>query len=231
MLVVFLKVAILFISLLLVMRIMGKRQIGEMQPFELVIMLVIAEVASLPMNDPYIPLYYGIIPILTLCFLHLLISLITRKSIKARNIISGKSVIAIDKNGIRYDNLKKMNINTIDLLESVRAAGQPDFNSIAYAIFETNGKLCVIPKEEESKGERQAQLPITLLIDGNWNKTNLAMAGTTEESLEAVFKKNGYSRLKDILYADIRQDGLVFVNPKEGKFFIENLAITGGENW
>jgi len=230
MLVVFLKATVLFLVMLLVMRIMGKRQIGEMQPFELVITLVIAELACLPMNDPYIPIYYGMIPMLTLGVLHLLLSFITRKSVRARNIISGRSIIVIDKNGIRYDNLKKMNINTVDLLESVRAAGYPDFNNIAYAIFETNGKLCVIEKESENKNG-SAQLPITLLIDGLWNTSNLAMAGVDKEDLQQAFEKNGYKKLKDILYVDVRQDGLVYINPKEGKFFTEKLKIAGGNNW
>ena len=230
MLVVFLKSAVLFLVMLLVLRIMGKRQIGEMQPFELVITLVIAEVACIPMNDPYIPLYYGVIPIITLGVLHLALTLITRKSVKARNIISGRSITVMDKTGIRYDSLKKMNINTIDLIESVRAAGYPDFNAIAYAIFETTGKLCVIEKEKENGESGQALLPITLFIDGTYNKSNLLLAGVTEKEIESVFEKNGFKRNKEILFADIRQDGTIYVNPKQGNYFTDKLAVNG-ENW
>ena len=225
MFVVFIKSTILFLVMLLVLRIMGKRQIGEMQPFELVITLVIAEVACIPMNDPYIPLYYGLVPIITLGALHLVLTLITRKSVRARNIISGRSVTAIDKSGIRYDNLKKMNINTIDLLESVRAAGYPDFNTIAYAIFETNGKLCVIEKESNPHESKPAHLPITLFIDGTFNTSNMLKAGVTKEELEEAFKENGYKNKKEILYADIRQDGLIYISPKHGDFFTKKVAI------
>jgi len=231
MLVVFLKSAILFLVMLLVLRIMGKRQIGEMQPFELVITLVIAEVACIPMNDPYIPLYYGLIPIVTLGFLHLVLTLITSKSIKARNLISGRSVTVIDKSGIRYDNIKKMNINTLDLLEAVRAAGYPDFNNIAYAIFETNGKICVIEKEVDPTAKKPAHLPMTLFMDGAWFKANLSVAGIDTVEIEELFNKNGYKKPKDILYADIRQDGLVFVNPKDGNAFTGQLKLASAKAW
>ena len=83
---------------------MGKRQLGEMQPFELVITLIIAEVACIPMNDPYIPFYAGLVPIVTLAFLQIVISTIARKSLIARRLISGSSVIVVDKNGINYGN-------------------------------------------------------------------------------------------------------------------------------
>ena len=127
MFVVFLKSVITFIVVFFVIRLMGKRQLGEMQPFELVITLIIAEVACIPMNDPYIPIYYGLIPIFTLATLHILLSLLSRKSIKARKVLSGSSVIVIDKSGINYANMKKMNMNVDDLIEAVRTAGYVDF--------------------------------------------------------------------------------------------------------
>lgn len=231
MLVVFLKSAIIFLVVLVVLRIMGKRQLGEMQPFELVITLILAEVACIPMNDPYIPLYYGLVPIITLGTLHLVLSLIARKSMAMRHLISGRSVIAVDKNGICYENLKKMNLNMNDLLESVRSSGYADFNTIQYAIFETNGKLCVIEKESDPTEPTPALLPITLFIDGSWNDKNLETAGVTRTVIENIFKQNGYQHQKEILYADIRQDGLVYISPKHGKFFTETLKIKTGEAW
>ena len=146
MLVVFFKSIIVFFIVFVVVRLMGKRQLGEMQPFELVITLIIAEVACIPMNDPYIPFYAGIVPIVTLAFLQIIISTIARKSLVARRLISGSSVIVIDKEGINYGNLKKLNINVNDLIEAARSGGYMDLMDIAYAIFETNGNLCVIEK-------------------------------------------------------------------------------------
>lgn len=242
MFVVFLKSVITFIVVFFVIRLMGKRQLGEMQPFELVITLIIAEVACIPMNDPYIPIYYGLIPIFTLATLHILLSLLSRKSIKARKILSGSSVIVIDKSGINYSNMKKMNMNVDDLIEAVRTAGYVDFSQIAYAIFETNGQLCVVEKEQqqdqqqqqqgggESESAQQTLLPLELVIDGKYIEKNLTLSGTEKSEVERVLGDNGL-RLSDLLYADVRQDGNAYFSPKRKPAFCSKLAISGGQNW
>lgn len=242
MLVVMLKSIITFAVVFFVIRLMGKRQIGEMQPFELVITLIIAEVACIPMNDPYIPLYYGIIPIVTLATLAIVLSFLSRKSVKARKFLSGSSVIVIDKDGIVYDNLQKLNMNMDDLVEAVRTAGYVDFTEIAYAIFETNGKLCVVEKEEqqseqpkdsESQSETPqapALLPLELIVDGKINNENLQTAGVSVTDLtDAIAEKD--LKIKDVLYCDVRQDGKTFVSPKKARAFCCTLNITGGNNW
>jgi uncharacterized membrane protein YcaP (DUF421 family) len=216
---------------LIVVRLMGKRQLGEMQPFELVITFIIAEVACIPMNDPYIPFYYGIVPIITLGVLHLVLSVLARKSILARKIISGRSVIAIDKNGINYENLKKMNVNVNDLIEAVRSSGYMDFADIEYAIFETNGKVCVVEKECDPTQPKPAYLPLSLLVDGKFDKENLELAGASEQKIIEVFLKNGIKNPKDVLYTDVRQDGTLYVSPKYKKCFTQKISIKGGENW
>ena len=210
---------------------MGKRQLGEMQPFELVITFIIAEVACIPMNDPYIPFYYGIVPIITLGVLHLVLSVLARKSILARKIISGRSVIAIDKNGINYENLKKMNVNVNDLIEAVRSSGYMDFADIEYAIFETNGKVCVVEKECDPTQPKPAYLPLSLLVDGKFDKENLELAGASKQKIIEVFLKNGIKNPKDVLYTDVRQDGTLYVSPKYKKCFTQKISIKGGENW
>ncbi|WP_251547779.1 DUF421 domain-containing protein [Pumilibacter intestinalis] len=231
MLVVFIKSLITFFLVLIVVRLMGKRQLGEMQPFELVITFIIAEVACIPMNDPYIPFYYGIVPIITLGVLHLVLSVLARKSILARKIISGRSVIAIDKNGINYENLKKMNVNVNDLIEAVRSSGYMDFADIEYAIFETNGKVCVVEKECDPTQPKPAYLPLSLLVDGKFDKENLELAGATEQKITEVFLKNGIKNPKEVLYTDVRQDGTLYVSPKYKKCFTQKISIKGGENW
>ena len=231
MLVVFIKSVITFFLVLIVVRLMGKRQLGEMQPFELVITFIIAEVACIPMNDPYIPFYYGIVPIITLGVLHLVLSLVARKSMLARKIISGRSVLAIDKNGINYENLKRMNMNVNDLIEAVRSSGYMDFADIEYAIFETNGKVCVVEKASDPSEVKPAFLPLSLLIDGKFDENNLALAGVEEVKLREVFLKNGLKNPKEVLYADIRQDGTLYVSPKYKQCFTQKISIKGGENW
>ncbi|WP_251617800.1 DUF421 domain-containing protein [Pumilibacter muris] len=231
MLVVFIKSVITFFLVLIVVRLMGKRQLGEMQPFELVITFIIAEVACIPMNDPYIPFYYGIVPIITLGVLHLVLSLVARKSMLARKIISGRSVLAIDKNGINYENLKRMNMNVNDLIEAVRSSGYMDFADIEYAIFETNGKVCVVEKASDPSEVKPAFLPLSLLIDGKFDENNLALAGVEEVKLREVFLKNGLKNPKEVLYADVRQDGTLYVSPKYKQCFTQKISIKGGENW
>lgn len=231
MIVVFLKSIFTFILVLIVVRIMGKRQLGEMQPFELVITLIIAEVACIPMNDPYIPFYYGIVPIITLAALHLLMSFISRKSMTARRIISGRSIIAIDKDGINYENLQKMNLNVNDLIEAVRSSGYIDFNEIEYAIFETNGKICVIEKATDPTAVKPALLPVSLYVDGFWEKDNLALTKLTQERIVKTFNDNGYKSEKEILFADIRQDGTLYVSPKRGKCYTCKVELEGGVDW
>lgn len=231
MLVVFIKSLITFFLVLIVVRLMGKRQLGEMQPFELVITFIIAEVACIPMNDPYIPFYYGIVPIITLGVLHLVLSVIARKSIWARKIISGRSVIAIDKNGINYENLKKMNVNVNDLIEAVRSSGYMDFADIEYAIFETNGKVCVVEKECDPTKPKPAYLPLSLLVDGKFDEKNLMLAGVCEQKIKEVYLKNGIKNPKDVLYTDVRQDGTLYVSPKYKKCFTQKISIKGGANW
>ena len=107
---VFIRVFIIYTTVLVFLRMMGKRQIGEMQPYELVITLIIADLATVPMSDANIPLLNGILPLAILVMLHYGITMLTRKSIMFRRIISGKSVIVIDPDGINYDALKKLNM-------------------------------------------------------------------------------------------------------------------------
>lgn len=225
MLVVFLKSVITFFLILIIVRLMGKRQIGEMQPFELVITLIIAEVACIPMNDPYIPFYAGIIPIITLAFLEILLSTLARKSLWARKFMSGSAVIVIDKDGINYENMRKLNLNMNDLIEAARSGGYVDFNQIAYAIFETNGKLSVIEKPKDSSEPEPAFFPLTLVVDGEWEENNLAVARITKDDVSNLLNRHGFGKMKQILYMDIRQNGLVYIAPKNQKYFTDNLNI------
>src|SRR5690554_5260873 len=146
MLVVFVRVVILYILVLLVVRLMGKRQLGELQPFELVITILIAELAATPIENSDIPLFNGIIPILTLLFLEALFSVLMLKSENARRIIDGTPSIVMDKGRLIYKELKKQRININDLLEHLRIAGYPNLHELEYIIIEPDGQLSIIPK-------------------------------------------------------------------------------------
>jgi uncharacterized membrane protein YcaP (DUF421 family) len=143
----FFRTIVVYIIVVAAMRIMGKRQIGEMQPSELVITLMISELATLPVTDVNIPLMFGIVPILTLVSAEIILSYVTLKSKKARRIITGEpSVIIVDGEIIR-DEMEKLRINSEDLTEELRQASCVDINEVAYGILETNGKLSIIKKK------------------------------------------------------------------------------------
>ena len=136
MLVTFGRALILYILVVIVMRIMGKRQIGQLQPFELVIAIMISELAAVPMQNTGIPLVYGIIPILTLLILQLLISYLSIKSIRFRALICGKPAILIEKGRIRESELRKEMYTLNDLLEQLRINNCPNVSDVEYAILE-----------------------------------------------------------------------------------------------
>ena len=119
--IIFVRTIIIFITLLIVMRLMGKRQIGEMQPYELVITLLIAELACIPMGDPSIPLTYGLTAIITIFFLHQLVCLFDLQFRSAKKIVSGRPSVVINKNGIDNAELKNNNLDVSDLIERVCA--------------------------------------------------------------------------------------------------------------
>ena len=230
MLVVFFKSVIIFFVIFLVIRLMGKREIGELQPFELVITLIIAEVACIPMNDPYIPLYTGIVPIVTLAFLEILFSAISKKSLFIRKCVSGTSIMIIDKKGINYKNLSKLNMNINDLIGSLRNNGVCDVLDVAYAVVETSGKISVIKKPTSSQ-ENEVFFPLSLMVNGKWEEENIALAGVEKVNILQFFKDNGIEKEKDVAYCDIRQNGVIFVSSLKGGDYSGNIALLGGKNW
>ena len=135
MLVTLIRTLIVFTTLLIIMRLMGKRQIGEMQPFEFVITLIIADLACIPMADMTIPLLYGIVAIFGLFLLHQILSLFERSGDKIKFAISGKPSIVINKNGVDLVELEKNNMDVEDLIEAMRSQGYFSLDDLDYAIF------------------------------------------------------------------------------------------------
>ena len=149
------RVLIIYVVVIFVMRLMGKRQIGEMEPFELVITLIIADLATIPMAEASIPIWYGIVPLLVITIVHFVVSILTKKSSLIRDVISGKPVIVVDSNGIVFQELKKLNISCEELLESLRNLDYFDMSEINYAIIERTGKITVIPKTSSMPATRK----------------------------------------------------------------------------
>ena len=222
MLVLFIRVQIIFFVVLLFLRIMGKRQIGEMQPYELVITLIIADLATVPMSDANIPLLNGILPLAILVMLHYSITVLTRKSIMFRRLISGKSVIVIDPDGINYDALKKLNMNLHDLQESLRQLNYFSFEQVQYAIVETNGKMTVIPTAQNAPATAQdvgannppPELPALIISDGKIMKSNLQTVNIDEQQLNNLLKKLNITKTKDVIVMNLDSAGKLYYQLK-----------------
>ncbi len=144
---IILRVIIIYFVTIVVMRLMGKRQIGEMEPFELVITLIIADLATIPMSDPTIPIWYGILPLLLMTVIHFVLSKLQMSSKVFRDLISGRPVVIINENGLDKKALNALDICREEFIEMIRNAGYEDINKIKTAVVERNGKLSVIEKE------------------------------------------------------------------------------------
>ncbi|MCX7841880.1 MAG: DUF421 domain-containing protein [Clostridia bacterium] len=211
MLVAFVRTLILYTIVVIVMRIMGKRQIGQLQPFELAVAIMISELAAVPMQDTRIPLINGIIPILTLLIAQIILSFVSLKSIKARGVICGKPTVMIENGTIIEENLRKEMYTLNDLLEQLRIKDTPNINDVEFAILETNGQLSIIPKsgkkavspEDMGINTDYEELPIDLIIDGKVLSKNIEKAGHTKEWLMEELKKRGISSTKQVLFASL----------------------------
>lgn len=206
---------IIFTLLILGMRLMGKRTIGELQPYEFVITLAVAELACTPMQDLSIPLINGIIPLFTLFLAHYLITLITTKSIKFRKALNGKPLIIIDSDGINSECLKKLNMNVNDLMSLIRQQGYFSLEQVSYAIIETNGKLSILENEEAASPN---SIPMTLIVEGSYMHENMESLHITEEQVEKVLQEQQLEK-KDIVIMTADSNRL-FIQPKAKKYCV-----------
>lgn len=212
MLTIFLRGLIIFGLLLVVIRLMGKRQIGEMEPFELVITLVISEIACVPMGDKNIPLTYGVVSILTLYIVHQAIVLLS-KNTKMQSIISGKPLLVIDKSGISVAAVKQLNMQVNDLMQSLRNTGYFSVEEIEYALMETNGQLSVIPKK--SMENKQKSLPVPIILEGKWCEDELTQHGIDQQKIgNMLFKK--HVKVKDVVFLTVDQNDHFVLQDKRG---------------
>lgn len=223
MLTVFLRSIIIFTTVFIVLRLMGKRQIGEMQPYELVITLIIADLACVPMSDVSIPLLYGIVAILAIFLVHTVIVLLSKKSVKLRRFFTGKPVVVMNPQGIDLQELTTLNMTIADLEENLRNAGCFSFEEVQYAIIETNGKLSVITK---SKDDPNPTLPIMLITSGKMNFDNIDSIGVSKEKILSFLEKENVST-ESILFFSVDEEGAVYYqvkgeNAKSGQLEVDN---------
>lgn len=218
MLVVFARTIILYVVVVIVMRIMGKRQIGQLQPFELVVAILISELAAVPMQNTGIPLVNGLVPILTLLVAQMSMSFIALKSTKARGFICGRPSVLIKNGEIQELQLKKEMYTLNDLLEQLRINSTPNIADVEFAILETNGQLSIIPKSQKRPlsaedlkiSTKYEGMPLDLIVDGTIIYKNLKIINLDEEWLQKEIKKLSNNDIKDILFASIDSDGNIY---------------------
>lgn len=217
MLAVLIRSLILVCFAVLAMRLMGKRQVGQLQPFELVIAIMIADLAATPMESLDTPLWRGILPMLGLVILHQLFTLLSLKSQRMRAFFSGTPTVIIRKGKIDYQALEKLCFNLNDLLEELRTGGILSPTDVGTAIMETSGKLSVFPMSQQRPATpRDLKLdtgyegiPLTLVMDGKLERHNLTLCGRDEAWLGKMLAKLGYDRLGQVLLCYIDTDGLM----------------------
>ncbi len=224
MLITFFRAIILYLIVLIVMRLMGKREIGQLQPFELAISIMIADLASIPMTEIGIPIFNGIIPILGLLVMHLTISVINIKSLKAREVICGKPSILIYRGKINEKALVKERFTINELEERLRGNNVVNLGDVEYAILETSGQVTVIQKPEKRNTipedfnitPEYEGIPYDLVVDGKVMNKNLQAIGKNYAWLKKQVEKFNMNP-EEALVVTLDGKGQIFCQKKENK--------------
>lgn len=225
MIISYIRTIILYGVLIFVIRLMGKRQIGQMEPSEFVVTMLVANLASIPMQDSAIPLFSGLVPILTVLGVELLLSALSLRSIFLRKLLCGKPVILIENGNILQANLRKTRVTLDELTGHLREKDVLDLQSVQFAILETNGNLSVFPYPKERPATareagipaRKQHLPLTVISDGKLLKENLQKAGKDLSWVNRVLKER-HADLEDtwLLTVDA-EDHILFYRREKGK--------------
>jgi len=214
----YLRTIILYTLLIAVIRLMGKRQIGQMEPSEFVVTMLVANLASIPMQDEGIPLFSGVVPIVTVLAMELVMSALSLKSISFRRLLCGKPVILIENGKILQENLRKTRVTLDELTGHLREKDVLDIEAVQYAILETNGNLSVFPYPKDRPASakeagiqaKPQYLPLTLVSDGRVLTDNLKKANKDLTWVNKILKSH---------QADLKTTCLLTVDDKDHIFF------------
>lgn len=222
MLILIFRTFILYLVIILVMRLMGKREIGQLQPYELAVTLIISELVTLPMENNGLPLMNGILPVATITIAQLSVSWLTTKSQWLQDFVSGRYTIIIENGKLIEKNMKKQKYNITELLEQLRMNGVTRIDDVQYAILETSGQLSVQLKEAKRPVTAEQMLvmteyegmPINLVLDGKLVKENLAGAKLTVEDVKKRLLEDDLT-IEDAFYVSINAKGEYYIQAKE----------------
>lgn len=204
MLMIFFRTVVLYLVLIATIRFLGKRQLGQLEPSEVAVTMLIADLASIPMQDENMSILSGLVPIVAVLGLELLLSFISMRSIRFRKILCGKPVILIENGKFLQDNMQKNRVTLDELISQLREKDVMDPQTVQYAILETGGNLSVFPYPQERPATAKeagvttdkASLPITIVTDGKLIRDNLQKAGKDDNWLQKTLSKNKVT-LKD----------------------------------
>lgn len=226
MLIIVIRTLILYGTVIVSLRVMGKRQLGELQPSELVVAIMISDLASVPMQDIDIPLMWGILPVLTLLIAEVLLSFISLKSKWARRFLSGEPSIVIYNGTIIESELLRLRFNVNDLLSELRLNGCHDISDVAAAVVETGGKLSVIQKtgargvtvdDLKRKDIKKEGLPCIIISDGTLNKEELYRSGHSQAWLREELTSREIGSIKEVFLLSLNADEEIYIQLKGGK--------------
>ncbi len=237
MLILFIRAIILYLLVFMVIRLTGKRQISDLQPFDLIITLLVADLASVPASDTSIPLLYGIVPILALFLIQQTMALCSLKFEGFRYAVCGRPLLMVSKGVVQEQSLKAARYTLNDLMEQLRAGGNFELSTVEYAILETNGQLSVLLKgpsqpatyEALSLESPKAQPPFLLVQDGKIHKEALRQSGYDEKWLNSRLKSAGIKGPERLLFAFLSGNTL-HVQSKEKDGGRVAFIDTGGKN-
>ncbi|MEG2413595.1 MAG: DUF421 domain-containing protein [Clostridia bacterium] len=231
MLIVFTRAIIIYVFLLVTMRLMGKKQLGELQPFEFAITLIAAELACIPMSDTQVPVIYGLVPIFTMFIIEFLLTKVVKHSLKWRRIINGKAIIVISPQGIDFQAINKLDMTIHDIMEAIRSKNFLSPADIEYAIVETNGDVTVIPKalkqtvsnEDLHINKQEIALPYSLIVEGKRMNYNLKISGVGDGDIEKILTKFSLKQ-KAVLLLSVTNKDEFYLQPINKPYIVGKIS-------
>ena len=220
----FLRTVILYFILMIGLRLMGKRQIGELEPSELVLTLIISDLAAVPMQDFGIPLVNGLFPIATLLCLSMLLSFFSLKSVRFRALVCGRPTVIIREGKVLQQNMARNRFTVDELLEQLRSQGYSDLSAVKYAILETSGQVSVLPYTKASpitpqvvqmEVQDNVTLPVLLINDGHVMSANLSASGYDRTWLNRQLKERRLTSPRQVFFMTVDEAGAVVCVAKE----------------
>lgn len=223
--ILFFRTIVLYLVIIIALRVMGKRQIGELSSSEFVITILVSQLATVPMGSVSTPLVYGVIPILTLLSLEIIISSLFVKNRWIRKIVVGHTSILIENGKINQSEMKRLRLTLDELLEELRLKSFMDISTVKYAILEANGELSVFPfskdesvtKSDINITEDTSFLPFTIISDGILIKSEAMRLGKNEAWIKKQLAKKKIKTIKDVFLMQADETGNILIIPKEKK--------------